>query len=188
MTNSQTHRQGWISVQIAEGYEKRAQQLRAKRDRQYGNIYTEAQTDERWVGDLGEMVFNSWLKHEDIRGFEWLLDDAAGKPDFVSISNVRIGVKTVKRKVPPREDYTAQITARHAEEPIDQFFFMTYEIGNHLMWLLGGISREKFLREARYYKAGESVHQHYKIRPGHEIFNIEIAKLTVPRDWLETLL
>ncbi|MFC4160727.1 hypothetical protein [Chitinimonas lacunae] len=43
------------------------------RNRQYGNIYAEAATDERWVGDLGEMVFNSWLKHEGIQGFEWVL-------------------------------------------------------------------------------------------------------------------
>jgi len=37
----------------------------------------------------------------------WVLDDAAGQPDFVTALNIRIGVKTVKRKVPPREDYTA---------------------------------------------------------------------------------
>lgn len=48
---------------IAPEYEERAKQMRAERDRQYGNIYTEAATDERWVGDLGEMVFNSWFKH-----------------------------------------------------------------------------------------------------------------------------
>ena len=113
MTNSQVHPQGWISLLIAPEHEERAKQMRAERDRQYGNIYAEAATDERWVGDLGEMVFNSWFKHEGIQGFEWVLDDAAGAPDFVTALNIRIGVKTVKRKVPPREDYTAQITARH---------------------------------------------------------------------------
>lgn len=58
-------------------------------------------------------------------GIEWVVDDAAGRPDVVTALNIRIGVKTVKRQVPPREGYTAQITARHAEEPIDQYFFMT---------------------------------------------------------------
>jgi hypothetical protein len=72
---------------IAPEYEKRAKQMRAERDRQYGNIYAEAATDERWVGDLGEMVFNSWFKHEGIQGFEWVLDDAAGQPDFVTALN-----------------------------------------------------------------------------------------------------
>ena len=184
MTNSQIHPQGWISLLISPEYEERAKQMRAERDRQYGNIYAEAATDERWVGDLGEMVFNSWFKHEGIQGFEWVLDDAAGQPDFVTALNIRIGVKTVKRKVPPREDYTAQITARHAEEPADHYFFMTYEIAQSRMWLLGGIDRERFLQESRYYGAGEWVHANYQIRRGHEIYNIEMGKLTAPKTWL----
>lgn len=88
MTNSQVHTQGWISLLIAPEHEERAKQMRAKRDRQYGNVYAEAATDERWVGDLGEMVFNSWFKHEGIQGFEWVLDDAAGAPDFVTALNI----------------------------------------------------------------------------------------------------
>ncbi|WP_198660701.1 hypothetical protein [Acidithiobacillus ferrivorans] len=136
------------------------------------------------MGNLGEMVFNSWFKHEGIQGFEWVLNDASGQPDFVTALNIRIGVKTVKRKVLPREDYTAKITARHTDEPIDQVFFMTYEIAKRRMWLLGGIDRERFLQEARYYGAGEWVHTNYQIRQGHEIYNIEIAKLTAPKDWI----
>lgn len=181
---SQVHPQGWISVLIAPAHEERARRMRAGRDRRYGNIYAEAATDERWVGDLGEMVFKSWLRHEGIRDFTWVLDDAAGQPDFVTAANTRIGVKTVKRQVPPRDDFTAQITARHANEPIDQFFFMSYEIAAHRMWLLGGIDRERFLREARHYGAGEWVHANYQIRPGHEIHNIEITRLIAPRIWL----
>lgn len=172
---------------IEPTHEEQAKQMRAQRDRQYGNIYTEAVTDERWVGDLGEKVFNSWFKHEQIHDFKWIVDDAAGQPDFVTAMNIRIGVKTVKRKVPPREDYTAQITARHAEEPIDQFFFMTYEITNRRMWLLGGMDRERFLREARYYGAGEWVHANYQVRQGHEIYNIEINKLIPPHSWITTV-
>ncbi|RPD94007.1 hypothetical protein BBB56_21875 [Candidatus Pantoea deserta] len=187
MTNSQIHTQGWISVLIAPKYEEQARQIRAKRDRQYGNIYTEAATDERWVGDLGEMVFKSWLKHEGVHEFTWVSDDAAGEPDFITASNIRIGVKTVKRKVAPREDYTAQITARHANEPIDHFFFMTYEIAKRRMWLLGGINRECFLQEARYYGAGERVHANYQIRQGHEIYNIAISKLVPPKTWINTV-
>ncbi|GFE98132.1 MULTISPECIES: hypothetical protein [Acetobacteraceae] len=185
MANSQVHPQGWISLLIAPEYEERAKRMRAERDRQYGNIYAEEATDERWVGDLGEMVFNSWLKHEGVQGFQWVLDDAAGQPDFVTALNIRIGVKTVKRKVPPREDYTAQITARHAREPIDQFFFMTYEIAHRRMWLLGGLERERFLQEARYYQAGEWVHPKYQVRQGHEIYNIEISKLVAPHLWIK---
>lgn len=86
-----------------------------------------------WVGDLGEMIFKSWFKHGGIAGFQWVLDDAASQPDFVTALNIRIGMKSVKRKVPPKENYAAQITARHAKEPIDHYFFMTYEITRHRM-------------------------------------------------------
>lgn len=64
---------------------------------------------------------------------------------------------------------------------------MTYEIAKRRMWLLGGINREWFLQEARYYGAGEWVHANYKIRQGHEIYNIEIAKLIPPKVWIKTV-
>jgi len=185
MGNSQVHPQGWISLFIAPEYEERAKQIRAQRDRQYGNIYAEAATDERWVGDLGEMVFNSWLRYMGVKDFEWVQDDAANKPDFVTALNIRIGVKTVKRKVPPREDYTAQITARHVKEPIDHYFFMTYELAQRRMWLLGGIDQAVFLKKSRYYGAGEYVHANYQVRQGHEIYNIGIEELIHPGVWLK---
>jgi len=40
------------------------------------------------------------------------------------------------------------------------------------------------LQQARYCSAGEWVHTNYQIRPGHEIYNIEITKLVSPKDWL----
>jgi len=184
VTNSQLHPEGWISLLVDEKHEDWARQLRAERDLQYRNTYVEAETDERWVGDLAEKVFKSWLKHEGVSDFKWILDGAAGEPDFVTADGVRIGVKSVKRQVPPQINYMAQITARHSEEPIDHFFFLSYELVERRMWLLGGIDRECFLRDARYLAAGEWVHPKYQIRPGHEIFNIELSKLTPPMRWL----
>jgi hypothetical protein len=128
MRISQIHPSGWISVDVAQEHEKQSRDVRADRDRQYGNIFKEAKTDERWVGDLGEMVFDAWLKSKRVNGFVWIQDDVAGKADFVLPVNVRVGVKTVKRMVAPRDDYIAQITARHAEELIEQFFFMSYAL------------------------------------------------------------
>lgn len=61
---------------------------------------------------------------------------------------------------------------------------MTYEIAQRRMWLLGGIDRERFLQESRYHGAGEWVHPNCQIRQGHEIYNIEIAKLTSPKCWI----
>lgn len=184
MTVSKLHPEGWISVPVPEYSEKKAQKIRADRDRQYGNIFAETATDERWVGDLGEIAFNSWFKHHNIQGFQWILDGTAGAPDFTTALGNRIGVKTVKRAGPPRPDYTAQITAQHAHEPIEQFFFLSYEINKRIMWLLGGIEKQSFLNQAVHYEAGDQVHANYTIRAGHEIYNIEISKLVRPEDWL----
>lgn len=184
---SEEYPQGWIAVDITEANEKWAKAMRAERDQLYGNIYQETATDERWVGDLGELVFDKWLKHNQVEDFEWILEGAAGSPDFKLASGIRIGVKTVKRKVSPREGYTAQITARHTQEPIEQFFFMTYEIAKRRMWLLGGIDKQGFLGGAIYYPAGSQVHANYTIRSGHEIYNIDIGLLIPPRKWLFNL-
>lgn len=111
----------WIMILVSPEWEQHAQTIRKKRDELYGNIFTEEESDQRWVGDLGEICFNHRLKQNGLTGFEWHLNNATGKPVF-TIGQIRIDVKTVKRKVPPRPDYTAQITARHKDHPIDQLF------------------------------------------------------------------
>ncbi len=175
----------WISV--TEGQEAQAKRIRQERDRRYMNLYQELASDERWVGDLGEIVFDAWSRATVGQRLAWIREDAAGKADFISTGGTSIGVKTVKRKGPPKLTYTAQISAKHADEPVDQFFFMSYEIAARRMWLLGGIDRNGFLDGARYYQAGEAVHQNYVIRPGHEIYNIEIGLLVDPNLWMRSV-
>ncbi len=176
----------WISFDIPLDWEKEAQRIREKRDRLYGNIYVEEDTDMRWVGDLGEICFYHWIKQQKINNFEWHINNAVGKPDF-TIQQMRLDIKTVKRKVPPLSHYTAQITAQHKDHPIDELFFTSYEFQVRKLWFLGGISIQAFIDQARYYQAGEQVHSHYTIRPGHEIYNAEISILTPPLTWIEKL-
>lgn len=179
-----SHPEGWLSVEVPAPAEAKAKTIRQIRDRQYGNIYEERSTDERWVGDLGEIVFDRWLRHNNLQGYVWHQENAAGKADFTLANGLSIGVKTVKRQVPPRMGYTAQVTARHAREPVDQFFFMTYEWKVKKMWFLGGLPRNTFISVARYYGPGEKVHAHYEIREGHEIYNADIGQLVAPDAWL----
>jgi hypothetical protein len=54
------------------------------------------------------------------------------------------------------------------------------------MWLLGGITKERFLCDARHYRAGEPVHQNYVVREGHEIFNIERGRLQGSNAWVSS--
>lgn len=169
----------FICFDVSNDVELEAQRIRAERDSQYGNIYVESSSDLRWVGEIGEIIFDRWLADQSELEYEWITDKAAGQPDFV-VGTRRIDVKTVKRKVAPRMSYTAQITAQHAQEDVDSFFFMSYEFQKRKLWLLGGLTKERFLEDARYYGPGEMVHDNYRIRPGHEIYNIEIHKLVPP--------
>jgi hypothetical protein len=176
----------FVSVDVTPNIVAEAKKIRLERDQQYGNIYREEATDLRWVGEIGEICFNSWVRQHTDLPVDWILDHTAGKPDF-KIGETPVGVKTVKRQVPVKPEYTAQITARHAEEPVAHFFFACYEVPRERLWLLGGITKEDFLANARYYGAGEQVHSHYIVRAGHEIYNIEIARLIPPDEWLQSL-
>jgi hypothetical protein len=174
-----------LVLDVSNSELKEAEQIRHRRDEMYGNIYREEPTDMREVGDLGEIKFSSWLSCLGI-SHRWIKNaiDAAGNADFV-IAGQRIGVKTVKRKGPMRLIYTQQITACHAHEPVAHFFFLSYEFPIRRMWLIGGCSKKFFLDHAKYYAAGEKVHDHYTVREGHEIYNIKIELLTEPAEWIQ---
>ncbi|RLV58314.1 hypothetical protein D5018_17895 [Parashewanella curva] len=178
---------GWIILDIPESAEEKAIALRKSRDEKYGNIYTEEKTDERWVGDLGEFVLKSFLSYRGIdrSNYQWILEDAAGKADFIMMDGSLLDVKTVKRKVPVQSSYTAQITAQHINEDVQHYFFMSYQNSEKKMTLLGGISKSEFKRHAVYYGEGAQVHSNYTIRKGHEIYNIDVTKLIPPHQWLD---
>ncbi|WP_084495536.1 MULTISPECIES: hypothetical protein [Nocardia] len=171
---------------VSEEFISRAKSIRAERDRLYGNIYSERASDLRWVGEVGELCFYGWAIRNTTLPIEWIQEGVAGNADFL-IGNTPIGMKTVKRKGPPRMGYTAQITAKHAEEPVEHYFFASYEFPLQRLFLLGGIAKDEFLLHAKYHPAGDRVHENYTVREGHEIYNIEIGKLTPPRVWLSSL-
>lgn len=184
--HSEVNQYGWVILNVPELAEEKAMRLRLKRDAAYGNIFTEEKTDERWVGDLGEYVFKSFLSSRgvDKGNYHWILEDAAGKADFVMNDGSKLDVKTVKRKVQVQPNYTAQITAQHLSEDVHHYFFMSYQNVTRKMTLLGGITKEEFKKHAIYYGEGSRVHNNYIIRKGHEIFNISVAKLTPPDKWI----
>lgn len=174
----------WVSLPVSRDHEMLARSIRAERDALYPNLYAEAATDARWSGDLGEILLNDWFVANGASGVQWVREAAAGKSDFELPSGTSIGAKTVKRQDCPKLDYTAQISARHAKEPSDWLFFMTYCPSQRLLWLLGAIESNRFMHEARYYGPGDQVHPNYTIRPGHEIYNIGLNRLFAPARWL----
>jgi hypothetical protein len=176
----------FIIADVGSAEVAKAKEIRERRDKLYGNIYREVASDQRWVGDLGELCFSCWLSLRKV-SFTWLDADAAaaGNKDFV-VGDTSVGVKTVKRKSGVKSDYTAQITEHHAEEPVDAFFFLSYEYPRNRMWLLGGCTKAFFLNNAKRYGPGEQVHANYTVREKHAILNLPIKLLHQPEDWLST--
>ncbi|WP_018234188.1 hypothetical protein [Thioalkalivibrio thiocyanodenitrificans] len=137
----------------------------------------------RHLGELAEICL---VRHIESLGLEVEHldeDTAAGKPDLL-IEGYPVGVKAVKRKGPILSHYSMQITKAHAHEPVDSFFFCSYEYPLNRLWLVGGISRLRFMREAVFVGEGEAVHSAYRIRPGHSIYNINVMQLIPPRAFL----
>lgn len=173
-----------VTFDVSDEMIEQAHAMRAKRDEIYGNIYEDRDTDERWVGDLGEIVINHALtlcrEHETIwhNGLR-----AAGNEDF-TFCHLPLEVKTVKRKVPLRPHYTAQITARHIESPSDWLVFLSYEYPVKKMHIKGVMHKERFKEIAQYCPAGYEVHPHYTIREGHEIYLVRIMDMMPFRQFL----
>jgi hypothetical protein len=162
-----------------------AKSMRKERDALYGNIYAEKPTDMRWVGDLGEIIVNNLFNMCRPKENEWHINDVLNKPDF-TFCGITIDVKTVKRKVPIQISYTAQITAKHINTPVEYLVFTSYEFTKNKLHILGAISKHEFIETADYYGAGDSVHKDYTIREGHEIYLMKISNMTPFRDFVRS--
>lgn len=173
-----------VSFDVTEDVIAEAQAIRAQRDLKYGNIFKEKGSDLRWVGEVGEIIVNKALIMCRPEATDWLTEDVTNRGDF-SFCGLEVEVKTVKRQVPMRPYYKAQITAKHADKKVDHILFTCYEVPAKKLHLLGVMTREEFLEKAEYFKAGDKVHESYTIRDGHEIYAVTVSEMTPVRDFLK---
>lgn len=151
---------------------EKAKEMRRRRDAAHrGNVYGVEESDWRWVGELGEIVFSA-LEPKAIWNNK---DRTAGESDF-RINGKWIGLKTVKRRVPFRKEFTNCVSPEHAKEPSDYFLFASYEFPAKIMWFIGGCTRDHFLRCAEVVKKGERIHDEMFTR--HDLLNIKTEFLT----------
>ena len=161
-----------------------AKQIRAERDRRYANYFEPHETDDRWVGDLGELVARWWLARSRPVDLEALdRGDVHGLPDLV-LEGVAIGVKTAVRTVDPRPHYFAPVNAPHIDEPVAEFLFLSYNVRTCVMWILGGMARARFRELARFYPAGSVVPPAFRVSAPGVWSGVPISALTPPDSWL----
>lgn len=175
-----------VTREVTDAQIEQAKSIRAERDAKYGNIYAEEDTDMRWVGDLGEIVINELFGMVSKENTQWHLEDVTGRADFTFFGK-SLDVKTVKRKVPMKTDYMAQITAKHAQTKMDYLVFTCYEFTKKKLHVLGVMKKEEFLDLAIYYGEGDNVHANYKIRKGHEIYAVYVNQMSPFRDFVKNM-
>ena len=172
-----------VTFNVTDEQIQQAINIRNERDSKYGNIFTEESTDMRYVGEIGEIIVNQALNMVSKENTIWHTEDVIKQPDFTFCGRT-LDVKTVKRQVPIKPWYKAQITARHSETEMDDLLFTCYEVPKKQLHILGVMEKSEFLRLATYYGEGDFVHDDYQIRKGHEIYAIMISKMTPIREYL----
>jgi hypothetical protein len=176
----------WRTIPVSDAAIERAKKLREWRDERYGNVFSVRKTDERWVGEVGEIVLDAWLRARWRAGtgqaHYWSQQVARGVPDYwVGVTS--LDLKTIKRQDPPKPHYTQQVTARHAHEDVDYFAFATYVVSEQRLYLHGAIERLQFLANAKYIGGGQAVHEHFQVRDDHNIYNVGYKHLMPLTDW-----
>lgn len=173
-----------ITREVTDEQIQNAQSIRADRDKKYGNLYKEKATDLRWVGDLGEVIINQLLCMCRPKDTVWHLEgDVCGKEDFTFCGKT-FDVKTVKRSVPVKLGYMAQISAKHISTKCDYLVFANYEYKTKKMNILGVMTKEDFIKRSIKFSSGDKVHDKYQIRSNHEIYAVYIYQLTPFRDFI----
>lgn len=174
-----------VTFDVSDDEIELAKKMRAERDAIYGNIYAERASDMRHVGDIGEIVINRALRMcrpDDTVWHDQL--HASGDHDF-DFCGQSIEVKTVKRKVPLRPYYKAQITARHMAGAADWLVFCGYEFPKQQLHVKGVMHKDVFKEKAEYFKAGDQVHENYTIVEGHEIYAVTISDMMPFREFVK---
>jgi hypothetical protein len=172
-----------VSFDVTDEMISEAISIRKERDSKYGNIFVEEETDMRFVGEIGEIIVNNAFNMVCEEFNEWHTEDVIKKPDFTFCGR-DLDVKTVKRQVPIKPWFKAQITAKHSETPMDDILFTCYEVPKKKLHILGVMEKNEFLQKAQYFGEGEFVHENYQIRKGHEIYAVMISQMTPFRDYL----
>lgn len=177
----------YVTREVTDSHIAKAISMRESRDLLYGNIYSEKETDLRWVGDLGEIIVNELLCMCSENYTVWHTDNVIGKPDF-TFFDVDIDVKTVKRKVSVNPAYGAQISAKHKNMKAEYIVFGCYELNKRLFHVLCAIRKNDFMRDAIYYGSGDVVHSNYTIRQGHEIYSMSISAMIPFREFIRDIM
>jgi hypothetical protein len=114
-----------------------------------------------WVGDLAEDGFEVLLKQENIKYAHWTNPFEKDRRDF-TVGEYEIDVKCLRTNYYPRVDYNVSVAKRQTNNSVvnTYVFSFFYEPMKKLL-LVGSMSKEDFLKNAREYTKGYKLTEKY---------------------------
>lgn len=133
----------------------------------------------QWVGDLGEICFDTWLNRI---GFSHVWDGLGLYEPDIRIGKDTIDVKTSIRNAYPRRGWTVGFPAWQKEKAVlpTYYFFMVYQPPTTIFFM-GGITQPKFDKQCTFDLKGSQPHLKFVVL--EDMYNIVANELTKPGDW-----
>jgi hypothetical protein len=118
------------------------------------------------VGAIGEVIVGDALGATDVNTVNY---------DLIKDGN-RIDVKTKRCNTKPFPNYDCSVASHGLQQDCDTYVFVRIKIDMTRAWILGGISKDRFLKQATRYSKGD-------VDPSNgfvfkaDCYNIPISKL-----------
>lgn len=161
-----------VELHVSAAEHRRAKATRRERDQKLRNDFVESASDKRYGGDLGEMMFDKWVRSHTPR-YRWLQDIDGKQPDF-EIEGMTVEVKTAKYWKPLDESSFAMVNRHRVETPYDWFFFTRWDSHTFRIILTGGILAVEFRRKMRWHDRGTQ-----------GTYVVPLSELMDPEAWIE---
>ena len=153
----------------------------AKRRHRESRMRAKWENENRWEGQLGEIVFDRFLA--GLAGFEytWLNRERDQMKEDFRIRGIEIDIKTTGRKWKPKQHWTIGVHQDHAKASRRHFWWVVYQrTPGDMAWVIGGMPSRQFMTVAWFDEEGEQVHRELQVSKGGSMYNINIC---VPYTW-----
>lgn len=171
-----------VALSVSPRMIAEARQITRGRIRRHGTH--RQMTPDTWVGALGEIIFSLFLDHVGALA-AWYRDQDL---DFdFEIGNLQVDVKTQNRTTAMRPDYACNVAAHQVSNKPGDYFFMSFNQTDKMMYLCGGIPRADFMKKAHVLAAGAYPRDNPLMVAQHDVYHVRQADLLTPETWVETL-
>jgi len=134
-------------------------------------------SDNRWIGYLGEVAFKGWLDKMTVDYTWWNKERAADIQDFSVTGGLEIDVKTLSStKYFPKSHHGCQVAVKQLDnEGVDTFVFCTFILDSYEMVVKGWVSKEEFMEKSELKQAGIPITKYFT--PPVDMRSIKVFQL-----------